>query len=804
MVNKTAEVVIIGGGVAGCSVAYHLAKRGCKDVILLERSELTSGSTWHAAGNTHVLQDNANLSKLHHYTINLYPALEEETGQSCGIHPVGGLYLATTEERYDQIKIQLSKAKYLGLEFDTISLEDVRELNPLANIDGVIGAMYEPNEAHIDPSGVTNAYAAGARMNGVQIYRNSPVIATTQQKNGGWVVETPTDRYESRFVVNCAGLWGREVGKLAGLDLPLMPLEHQYLVTESIPEIEQLGREIPLMHDNDLGYYMRQEGKGLLVGAYEEDGRSWAVDGTPSDFGHELLPNDLDRIMDNVGSAMHRMPCLETAGIKRIVNGPMIWTPDIMPLFGEVPQLHNYFLIGGLIPGFSIGGGLGLTMAEWILDGQPSLDIWPIDVARFGDWVTPQYVQETTADNYSSRFRIFFPYEERTAGRPVRVRPVWKRQQENGAFFGAQYGWEVPLWFAPPGTPAVENYSFRRTESFAPVGGECRNLRTNAGLLDTSAYAKYIVKGPQAAEWLNCLSTNTLPALHRMSLAPMVNEVGGVVADFTVARLDEDEFLLIGGGVAENSHRRWFRKSGLGSGVDFVNMSVDWVGMSISGPQSRKIMAAVCGQDFSTEKQRFMSVRWLDIGPARVLVLRVSFTGELGYEIYFPSEYQIEVLDTILHHGQQFGLKMAGSRALLSLRLEKGYGSWGREYTPEYSPFESRLDRFVKLDKGEFVGRDCLVKLSKQTPKWLLSCFTVDVDEQDAVGGEPILCDGEVVGIVTSASFGHTVGKSIALGYVPPNKLNGTEYRIEIIGKAKPAQLVHEPLVDPKGLRMRS
>ena len=802
--KKNAEVVVIGGGVAGCSVAYHLAKRGCRDVVLLERSALTSGCTWHAAGNTHVLQDNANLSKLHYYTVRLYPELEDETGQSCGIHKVGGLYLSTTRARHDQIRIQASKAKYLGLEFDMISLDDVRELNPLINLDGVYSAMFEPNEAHIDPSGVTNAYAAGARRGGATIYRNCPVTATTQLPNGGWMVDTPQGRIETRFLVNCAGLWGREVGRLAGLKLPLMTMEHQYFVTENIPEIEALNHEFPLIHDNDGEYYMRQEGKGLLVGAYEEGGRHWAVDGTPEDFGHELLPDDLGRMMDNVMRAMHRMPCLETAGIKRVVNGPMIWTPDLMPLFGEVPHLSNYFLIGGLIPGFSIGGGLGLSMAEWILDGQPSLDLWPIDVARFGDWVTDDYVLAATADNYQTRFRIFFPYEERTAGRPVRTRPAWKKQKQDGAFFGAQFGWEVPMWFAPEGVAPKETFSFRRTESFEHVAQECRNLRTNAGLLDTSAYAKFIIEGSRACEWLDGLTTNRLPPLHRMALIPMLHPGGGVVADFTVARLEQDRFLLIGAGVAENNHLRWFRKHAFGSGVDITSMSDDWVGISLSGPRSREMMTLLTAEDFSPQAQRFMGVRKMRIASAQAWILRVSFTGELGYEIYFPAEHQSEVLQFVLDRGQHVGLKQIGSRALLSLRLEKGYGSWGREYTTEYNPYDSRLDRFVKLDKGEFVGRDRLARIHNDKPKWLLSCFTVEVDDQDAVGGEPIMCDGEVVGIVSSGAFGHTAGSSIALGYVPPDRLDSDKFTIEIIGKPRAARLRTESLVDPKGVRMRS
>ena len=796
--------MIIGGGVAGCSVAYHLAKRGCKDVVLLERSELTSGSTWHAAGNTHVLQDNANLSKLHYYTIRLYPELEEETGQSCGVHKVGGIYFATTQERHDQISIQASKAKYLGLEFDMISLDDVHELNPLINLDGVYSAMFEPNEAHIDPSGVTNAYAAGARKGGTTIYRNCPVTATTPLPNGGWIVETPQGRIETRYLANCAGLWGREVGRLAGLKLPLMTMEHQYFVTENIPEIEALDREIPLIHDNDGEYYMRQEGKGLLVGAYEREGKHWAVDGMPADFGHELLADDLERILDNVGRAMNRMPCLAEAGVKRVVNGPMIWTPDLFPLFGPVPQLSNYFLIGGLIPGFSIGGGLGLMMAEWILDGQPSLDLWPIDVARFGDWITDDYVLETTADNYRSRFRIFFPYEERTAGRPVRTRPAWEHQRNDRAYFGAQFGWEVPMWFAPEGVAPEENFSFRRTESFQHVGEECVNVRTNVGLLDTSAYAKFVVEGPRAAEWLDGLTTNTLPALHRMALIPMLHPSGGIIADFTVARLEHEKFLLVGAGVAENNHLRWFRKHAFGSGVGITSMSDEWVGLSISGPRSRELMETLTGEDFSAQAQRFMGIRQMSIVGAQTWILRVAFTGELGYEIYFSAEHQLHVLQYVLEHGEGVSLRQIGSRALLTLRLEKGYGSWGREYTTEYNPYESRLDRFVKLDKGDFIGRDHLMSIQDQAPRWLLSCFTVDVDDQDAVGGEPIICDGEVVGIVSSGAFGHTTGKSIALGFIPPGRIDSKNFSIEIIGKPKTATLITEPLVDPAGLRMRS
>ena len=800
--KKTANVLIIGGGVAGCSVAYHLAKRGCKDVLLLERSELTSGSTWHAAGNTHVLQDNPNISQLHYYTITLYPHLEEETGQSCGIRKVGGLYLASTPERWDQIRFQLSKSKYLGLDFVRLTLDEVHERVPLLNLDGVYGAMFEPNEAHVDPSGVTNAYAAGARKHGAKIQRQSPVVATTQRPDGGWTVKTDKDTYEVETIVTCAGLWAREVGRLAGLELPLIPFEHQYFVTDTIPEIAALEHEMPLIHDNDGEYYLRQEGRGLLVGAYEEDGRHWAVNGTPQDFGHDLLPDDLDRIVENVARAMHRMPCLETAGIKRVINGPMIMTPDIRPLFGPVPELLNYFTISGLIPGFSLGGGLGKMMAEWILDGQPSLDLSFIDVARFGDWVTKDYLMATTAENYSSRFRIVFPYEERPAGRPIKTRPVYEAQKRSGAGFGLQSGWEVPLWFSR-GAPAVETYSFRRAESFGPVGKNCRELRSGVGLLDTSAYAKYIVEGPNAAEWLNMLSTNNIPQVGRMALAPMVHSQGGVVADFTIARLDEQKFLLIGAGAAKQVHWRRFNTHRMGNGVKITDKMEDWVGMSISGPISRALMQEITGEDLSPATTPFMSVKRINFLGADAWLLRVSFTGELGYELYFEEKHQLEVYEKLMETGRPYNLVQVGARALLSLRSEKGYGSWGREYIPEFNPFESGMGRFVKLDKENFVGRDALVEAKQQALSRELACFIVEVADADAVGGEPILCGGKVVGRVTSGCFGHTIEKSLALGYVTTEVCKEEHYTIEVIGDPRPATRMHKAPFDPDGKRLR-
>ena len=449
--KNTAQAVVIGGGLVGCSILYHLTKLGWTDVMLLERSELTSGSTWHAAAGIHGLHDNNNISKLQYYTMKLYAELEAETGQSCGIHKNGYIYLAQTEDREHQLRIQAAKAKYFGVDFYELSMDEVRKMHPLVNLEGIRCAFHEPDAGHVDPSGVTYAYAQGAKQRGAAIHRFTPVIETNPRPDGSWDVVTDKGTVHAQVVINVAGLWGREVAKLAGFELPLMTMEHQYFVTESIPEIEGLDYELPAVADRDGEYYLRQEGKGLLVGAYEKDCRFWAENGTPLDFGHELLPDDLDRITDNVMRACERIPALGEAGIKRVINGPMIWTPDAAALFGPVPELKNYFCCNGIIPGFSQSGGLGLSLAQWVVEGEPELDMFPWDLARYGKWANKSFTKDRALDCYSHRFKIHFPYEEREAGRPNRVRPAFEKQKEMGAVFGLNYGWEHPLWFAGDG-----------------------------------------------------------------------------------------------------------------------------------------------------------------------------------------------------------------------------------------------------------------------------------------------------------------------------------------------------------------
>ena len=539
-----AQAVVIGGGLVGCSILYHLAKLGWTDVVLLERDELTSGSTWHAAAGLHGLHDNNNISKLQYYTMNLYKELEKETGQGCGIFQPGSLYLAQTEEREHQLRIQSAKAKYFGVDFYELSVEEALKKNPLINFDGIRCIMYEPDGGNVDPSGVTMAYAAGARQMGAEIHRFTPVTGTVQQPDGSWIVETEKGNIHAQWVINAAGLWAREVAAMAGFKMPLQPTEHQYFVTESIPEIEALDFRLASVADRDGEYYMRQEGNGLLIGAYEKNLKFWAEEGTPQGFGHELFADDLDRIMDNVMRAMERVPVAAEAGIKRVINGPMIWSPDASALYGPVPELQNYFTCCGIIPGFSQSGGLGLMTAQWIIEGEPEFDMFPWDIARFGHWADKKFTMEKVADQYAKRFAIHYPYEERDAGRQTRMRPVYEKQKSLGAVFGLNYGWEHPLWFAGEGKEGRENYGFTRQDWFEPVGDECRALRRDVGVIDVSNFGKYEIEGAGAAAWLDKIIANYIPKeVGRSCLTPMLGVRGGIAGDFTVTKLAEDRVL---------------------------------------------------------------------------------------------------------------------------------------------------------------------------------------------------------------------------------------------------------------------
>lgn len=799
-----AQAVVIGGGVIGCSILYHLTKLGWTDVVMLERDELTSGSTWHAAANIHGLHDSTNISRIQHYTMNLYKELEAETGQGCGVFQPGSLYLAQTKEREHQLRLQAAKAKLYGMNFHEVSRDEAERLHPLVNFDGIRCIMWEPDGGNVDPSGVTNAYAVGARQRGAEIYRFTPVTATEPQSDGSWIVRTPKGDIHTQWVVNAAGLWGREVARMAGIELPLQPTEHQYFVTETIAEIEAMDRRLPSVADRDGEYYLRQEGKGLLVGAYERNLKFWAEEGTPPDFGHELFDDDLERIEENMMRAIDRVPVVGTAGIKRVINGPMIWSPDSNVLFGPVPELKNYFCCNGIIPGFSQSGGMGMLAADWIVTGETRYDMFAWDVARFGDWADAAFTKARVGDQYANRFKIHFPNEERAAGRPARTRPIYEMQRDMGAVFGLNYGWEHPLYFDSD-TPETEG--FTRQPWWHSVGREARMLRDAVGVIDISNFGKYVCKGLGAEDWLNAVFANTMPkSVGRSCLTPLIGVRGGIAGDATVTRMAEDEFWIISSGMAERYQQRFYKEVPLPHGTTFESVTVSRCAFNVAGPKSRDVLQRLSNADLAIHSWPFMRSGKLTIAGVECGALRVSFTGDLGWEIYCDTADQQAVYTALIQAAQEAGGGPVGSRALMSLRVEKGYGGWSREYSPEYWPQEVGLDRLCKLDK-EFLNKAAAQEVMAKPAREQLVLLHVDeadvtASNADATGGEPIFKDGQGIGRVTSGAYGYSVGMSLALGYVK-NAQPGDAVDVMILGKPHKATILHEPPFDPKGEILR-
>ena len=806
--RSSARVVVIGGGVDGASVLYHLTKRGWKDVMLLERDVLTSGSTWHAAGGFHTLNGDPNVAKLQEYTINLYKEIEEVSGQSTGIHLSGGIMLVSNEDRWDWLKMAHARNRYLGVDTKLISVEEAQTHFPLLDPQHFIGAMWHPLEGHLDPSGTTHAYAKAARMGGAEIVQKCMVTDMKQRPDGSWDVFTNQGNIHAEHVVNAGGLWAREVGRFVGLELPVLCMAHQYLITEEMPEVVEFnktaGKEIVHCIDFDGELYMRQERTGMLVGTYEPNGRPWSPKQAPWDFSTELLPPDLDHISDNLERAFMHHPPLGNAGIKNVIHGPFSFAPDGNPLVGPIRGMTNYWVACGVMAGFSQGGGVGLALSNWIIDGDPGFDIWAMDVARYGDWANMGYTNAKVVENYGRRFRISFPNEELPAARPLRTSPLYDRYKAAGACFGAGFGLEYPLWFAPEGTEAVEQVTFKRSNAFPIIGDECRAVRETAGLLEITGYAKYEIKGPGAEAFLSHILANKLPPKGKLALSPMLNENGKIIGDFTVAKAADDRFYIFGSGAAETYHMRWFLQHAPKDGTVWVRALSQLTGLSIAGPNARKILAAITDDDVSNEAMPFMAFREMDLGLVPAKVGRVSFTGDLGYEIWVEPDYLIALYDAITTAGAAHGLKLIGTRALLSLRLEKNWGTWAREYRPIYTPVEAGLDRFVSLKKNAFIGREKAAEEKASGGKLRLVTFTVETKDVDVIGDEPVWHKGEVVGWVTSGGYAHWAKKSVAMGYIPKALADADEgFEIEIIGNRYPAKPQREPLFDADGSHMR-
>ena len=803
------QVAVIGGGVVGCSVLYHLTRLGWRDVMLIERSELTSGSTWHAAGGFHTLNADTNMAALQGYTIRLYRELEELTGQSCGLHHVGGLTLATDRDRLDFLEAERAKHRHMGLDTEVVGPAEVARLSPITNTAGVLGALYDPLDGHLDPSGTTQAYAKGARMQGAEIVLRNPVRELSPRPDGGWDVVTVQGTVHAEHVVNAAGLWAREVGAMAGVYLPCHPMEHQYLVTGDLPEVYERDTELPHCMDPAGESYLRQEGRGLVVGMYEQACELWAVDGTPEDFGHELLPEKLDRMADKLGVAYERYPVLETAGVKRVISGPFTFAPDGNPLVGPVPGLRNYWTACAVMAGFSQGGGVGLALAEWMIEGEPSRDVFAMDVARFGDWCTRPYTRAKVRENYQRRFAISYPNEELPAARPLVTTPAYGIWAGQGAVFGAGYGLEHVNYFTPAGERAFEQPSFRRSNAFAPVAAECRAVREAAGINEIHNFGKYLVEGPEAQAWLSRLMANQIPGEGRIALTPMLSPKGRLIGDFTVARLGAERFQLTASYAAQAFHMRWFEAHLPPRGVTVTNVSLARIGFQIAGPRARDVLAAAApGSDVSNGALRFLDAREMEVGLVPALVCRISYTGDLGYEIYVDARHQVALYRALAAAGAGYGMRPFGMRAMMSLRLEKSFGAWMREYRPDYTPAETGLDRFVFFRKNDFIGRDAALRERDAPPGRRLCTFVVDARDADPWGDEPIFAGGDVVGFVTSGGYAHYSGKSIALGFVPVEAMAGgaeraTRFAIEILGERRPARLVRAPVLDPAGERMR-
>ena len=800
-----ARVVVIGGGVVGCSVLYHLTKLGWSDVMLVERAVLTAGSTWHAAGGFHTLNGDTNMAALQGYTIRLYKELEAITGMSCGLHHVGGITLADNQARFDQLRAERAKHRYMGLDTEILTPAEVTKLTDgMVNVDGIIGALYDPLDGHLDPYGTTHAYARAAKMGGAEIVLHTKVTATNPTKDG-WEVVTDKGTITCEHLVNAAGLWAREVGAMAGIYLPLLPMAHQYLVTDDIPEIvARGGREFPHVMDPGGESYLRQEGRGFCIGFYEKPCAGWSIDGTPWTWGQELLPDAYDKIADSIEFSYKRFPALQRAGIKRVIHGPFTFAPDGNPLIGPVPGLRNYWSACAVMAGFSQGGGMGLALAQWMTLGEVERDPRGFDVARFGNWTSPGYTVPKVIENYQMRFSVSYPNEERPAARPFRTTPMYETFDKMRAVWGQQYGLEVVNYHALPGEARHEEPSFKRSNAWEATAQEVAAVRGGVGINEVQNFGKYKVTGPNARAWLDRIMAGLIPKAGRLSLTPMLAHSGKIIGDFTVSCLSDTEFQLTASYGAQGWHHRWFDLNKM-EGCHVVNISDQRSGFQIAGPKARDLLARVTRSDVSNDAFRFMDVRRMTIGMANCIVQRVSYTADLGYEIFTDHMSVRHLWDVLNAAGKDLGIRPFGMRAMMSLRLDKWFGSWGREFSPDYTPAETGLDRFIRWNKpSDWIGKSAAMAEKAAGPRRRLVNMIVDAADTDVTAWEPIWLDGTVQGFCTSGGYSHHLQKSLAMGFLPADRaIDGTQVDIEILGQRRPATVHMAPLFDADGIRMR-
>jgi dimethylglycine dehydrogenase len=797
------RVVVIGGGIVGCSVAYHLAFRGLTDVAVVERDELTVGSTWHAAGGFHAINADTTIAALQKYTIGMYEQVERESGRSVGMHMSGGLELAGTPERWRMLKQELRWHEMMGTDAALLSPAEAAEMVPIIDPAGLEGALFDPFEGHLDPNGATWAYADAARARGVQVIQHRPVTGLARRRDGDWSLETDQGPIVAEHVVNAGGLWARRIGRMVGVDHPLVPMLHHYLVTDDVPEVAAIEGEMPAVTDLEGFTYLQREGDGVLLGVYERNPRHWAVEGAPWDFGAKLFPEEPDRIMPELSIGFSRFPALADVGIKRWVNGAFTFTPDGNPLVGPVEGIPGYWAACGCMAGISQGAAIGLALANWIVDGDPGEDVFGMDVARFPSHASDDdYLRATTAQFYARRFLIAYPNEQLPAGRPVTTTPCDETFRSSGAVYGENWGLEVPLVFAPPGFE--ETPTLGRSNAFPLVADEVEAVRTAAGAYEIAQYARYEVTSSGAEAWLDRLLAGRLPDVGRIRLSPMLNEAGRLMGDLSVTRLGPDRFWLTGSYYLQAWHMRWFDQHRPEGDVSIENITPTRMGFSISGPASRAILAELTDEDVSDEAFPFMAVREIKVGSVPAVVGRISLTGERGYEIVVATPDELVLWQELAEAGGPHGLRPVGDDAVDSLRLEKGYGIWNAEYTQRDTPGESGLDRFVAWDKGPFVGREAALREREEGPSRRLVSLEVDAADAEASADDGIWLGERLVGSVTSGAYGHHVGDSLALAYVDGDVIaSNPELEVAVIGESRPCRILPEPPYDPEGRRLR-
>ena len=802
------RVVIVGGGVVGASVLYHLAKLGWTDVALVERSVLTAGSSWHAAGGVHALNADPNMAALQAYTIDLLSEIEKEPGQDIGLHMTGGITVASVPERWEWLQSAYRIFQTIGIEdCHLMTPDEIRDKCPIMDVTGVIGGLWADREGYLDTTGTVHAYAGAARKRGADVIEHNKVEALNPRADGTWDVVTEKGVIHAEHVVNAGGLWAKQVGRMVGLDLPLSPLQHHYFVTETIPEVAALDFEVPMTVDLEGFTYIRQDQQGVLVGIYEVDHKHWNIDGAPWDYGFDLIPEEIDRIAGELEMAWRRYPVLERVGVKRWVNGAFTFSPDGNPLVGPVPGLRNYWLACGVMAGFLQGGGVGKSLAEWMIHGEAEADVWPMDIARYGPFTSNrEYIRQTTGQFYSRRFVMTYPNEQLPAGRPLRKAPAYDAMSAAGCRWGCAWGLEIPLLFAPPGFE--ETPTLKRSNAFPIVAEECEAVRERVGLVDISGFSRFEVGGAGAREWLDRVMASRLPAPGRARLAPMLGRDGRLKGDLTVFNWGDGTWWIMGSYYLRQWHMRWFsdRIAELGAhDVSVRDISDATVGFGLAGPRSREVLAALTHQDISSQALPFMGCATLDVGLLRAKVGRLSVAGELGYEINVSAAEHIVLREMLLEAGRGLGIREWGFYAMNSLRLEKSFGIWSCEFTQGYTPGMTGMDRWIAWNKGEFVGREAaLAERERNTAPQKLVTLEVDALDADASGYEPVWKAGRRVGFVTSGGYGHHVGKSLAMALVDvEHAQTGEELRTHVVGVERGARIIESSPYDPGGAAMR-